>query len=164
MSRLPKDQDCHELWSRMMKKALRERMARSADDHSTSADARNSSTTHPKVTAPSTAAHNITTVSSHTSSSIYPKNTVAGSNPRGTAAASSDLTVPALLGQQRCRTGYSISLQQLTAGHHDKLAVHSSSSSSLHTSDSGYMTYRPALTRPTATSSSHAYAPTSDNH
>jgi len=164
VSRLPKDQDCHELWSRMMKKALRERMARPSDDHSTAVDTRNS--TFAKNTAPAAAAHSVSTaVSSHHSSSMNHKSTVAGSS----SVLSSDLNVAAVLGQRRSWTGLGVSSQHVTAaGSH----VHSSSSSSssLHANDSSYsnLTQRPAVTRHfdlrhVASGSSHAHAPTT-NH
>jgi len=164
LCRLPKDQDCHELWSRMMKKALRERMARPSDDHCTAVDTRNSTSTCAKITA--TATLSVTTaVSSHNSSSVNHKSTAAGNS----SALSSDLNLAAVLGQRRSWTGHGVSSQHVTAaGRH----VHSSSSSSssLHVNDSSYsnLTQRPAVTRHfdlrhVASGSSHAHAPTT-NH
>ena len=146
VSRLPKDQDCHELWSRMMKKALRERMARPVDDHSSAADTRNSSSTSTKIASTATVSHSVTTASSHKCSSAYPKNTVAGSSSHSTP----ELNLPVLLGQHRSRTGHSISSQHNAAGDHDKSAECPLSSSSIHTSDSSYFTHRPPVTSDTS--------------
>ena len=142
VSRLPKDQDCHELWSRMMKKALRERLApRPSDEHGTAVDTRNSSS---KITAAETASHNVTTASTHNGSSIYSKNSLPVNSSHSIVTVSSDLNLAGLAGQRRSWTS-----SQHAAGHHDKSAVHASSSSSLLTndSDSSYLTHRPAVTR-----------------
>ena len=174
--RLPKDQDCHELWSRMMKKALRERMARAAGDQTTALDTRNSSSAaHPKTTAPASFTHSTTSMSGHNCVSMYPKNTVAAANSsRSTLSVSSDVNVPILHDQRPSWASHSATLQNFSAGHRDKPAVHQSlSSSSLKTSDSSYFTQQqqqPAATRQfdlrhhIATSSSHAHAPTAKNH
>lgn len=155
VSRLPKDQDCHELWSRMMKKALRERLSRPSDDQCTAVDARSSST---KSTASMTASQNVTTATSHNGSLVYSKNVVP-------ATVSSDLNLSGLVGPRWYCTGS----QHVAAGH-DKSAVHTSSYlSSIHSGDSSYLTRRPVMTRHfdsrhVTTSSPRVHAPTANNH
>ena len=172
MCRLPKDQDCHELWSRMMKKALRERVTRPLDDHNstiatTDTQTRNSSSAlYAMTTSAETAS-----AASHNSSSVYSKNSL----PPGIAAALSDLNLPlpgGLVGQRRPAWTSSQHVH-LAAGGYDKSSVHGSlsSSSSLHVADSSYLTRR---LQPTAgsrqfdlrhhhqvptTSASHVHAP-----
>jgi len=144
-----------------MKKALRERMARPADDHSTTV---------------ATTTHGVTTVPGHMTLSVNTKNVVAGSSSR-TSVASLDLNQPASLGQHRSWTGHSMSSQHAvaaTAGHYDRSAVHSSASSSSSSSllpgtDSSYVIHRLAAARQfdarhNSTGYSQTRAPTANNH
>jgi len=158
MSRLPKDQDCHELWSRMMKKALRERMARPTDDHST--DTQNSSTVlHPKITAAATApGRPVSTVSSH---NCLAKNTTTAS----ITSSSLLMSLPSVLGQQPSSHG--IGSQANVDGLREKpAALQSSSSSSLHASYSSYLTHMAGHfdRRNVTTNSPRARTPTTANH
>ena len=150
-----------------MKKALRERMARPSDDHSTAVDTRNSVSTCAKMTAPVTTTHNVTTISSHNSLSVNHKNTVAGNS----SVVSSDLNLPAVLGQRRSWTGHSVGSQHVTAAGHHLHSSSSASSSFLHANDSSHsnLTQQPAVTRHLdlrqgASGSSHAHAPTANHH
>ena len=149
-----------------MKKALRERLSRPPDDHSSAVETRNSSSMYTKMTAPVTASQSLTTSSSHDGLSVYSKNAVSATSSHSVAAVSSDLNQTGRMGQRRPWTGSHVA----AAG----AAVHassssSSSSSSLHTSDSSYLTHRPAVTRQfdfsnSATSTSHVHAPTAYHH
>jgi len=146
-----------------MKKALRERLSRPSDYHSSAVDTRNSSSVSTKITTSVTASHSLTTSSSHDGLSVYSKNAVPATSSHSIAAVSSDLNQTGKIGEHRPWTGSHV----VAAGP----AVHPSSSSSsfLHTSDSSYLTHRPAVTRHfdlsnSATSSSHIHAPTAYNH
>jgi len=123
-----------------MKRAMRDRLARPADDHGTSVDTHGSSSTQSKTTASTT---HVTTVSS---SAMNAKNTVLAGSSHSTTGVLSDLNVSALLGQWQSWTGPSGGLQHsAAAGHHDQSSVNmtSSSSSSLHSSDSSGLLHRP---------------------
>jgi len=154
--RLPKDQDCHELWSRMMKKALRERMSRPADDNSSALDARSASSTYSKITTSTVSATTgVTTVSSHSCSSTYSKNTVSGIGSYSVAAISSDLN---LLTHHQSWTHRNVGSQRpVSSGHSDRPA---SSSSSLHRTDSSNLTPQPVVTGRSSLrhSASHTHA------
>ena len=171
VSRLPKGQDCHELWSRMMKKAMRERMARPADDHSTATDIRNSSSSYPKITTSAvsvTTSVMTTTASSDNCSSTYTKSTMLGSHSVSTLSSNSNL--PTFSAPHQSWPRHNISSQlTVTGGHYNKSAVHlSSSSSSLlqYRSDSSNLMQQRPVTRHFTMKhgASHAHAPTANHH
>ena len=148
-----------------MKKALRERLSRPSDDHSSAVDTtRISSSMYTKTTAPVTASNSLTTSSSHDGLSVYSRNAVPATSSHSIAAVSSDLNQAGRIGQRQPWTGLPVA----AAGP----AVHaSSSSSSLQTTDSSYLTHRPAVSVTRhfdlsngATSSSHVHAHTTYNH
>jgi len=155
-----------------MKKALRERTARPADDHSTTVDARNSSSVYSTTSAAAAAAsagQSVTSVSSHNCSSTYPKNTVPGTGSHSVAAVSSDLNLPTLSAQrQSWPHQHAGSQHNVPGGHSDKSAVRlSSSSASLHRTDSSNLIQQPVVSRHFSlrhSAASHTHTPTTNHH
>jgi len=131
-----------------MKKALRERMARPADDHNTTVDTRGSSSAYSKIAtsaALASTASSVTTVSSHNCVSAYAKNTVPGTGSYSVAAASANLNLPTLSARHQSWPHHSVGSQHNVVG--DKSAVQlSSTSSSLRRNDSSNLMQQPVAT------------------